>query len=72
MQCFDKYVFNLPLCRPTSVSSVIFLCCRLYVFGGWVPVGDAEDILTTDGVKWVCTNSLSILNLGMTRPIVFL
>ncbi len=39
------------------------------MFGGWVPVGEAEDALTADGVKWVCTNSLSMLNLGMIKNI---
>lgn len=45
------------------------LHCRLYVFGGWVPVGEAEETLAADGVKWICTNSLSILNLGMIKNI---
>ncbi|KAA0720649.1 Host cell factor 2 [Triplophysa tibetana] len=52
---------ELPLPRSLHTSNVIGN--KLYVFGGWVPVGDAEDMLSTDGVKWICTNSLSILNL---------
>uniref|UniRef100_A0A8C1VAW8 Host cell factor C2 n=1 Tax=Cyprinus carpio TaxID=7962 RepID=A0A8C1VAW8_CYPCA len=54
---------QLPLPRSLHTSNVIGN--KLYVFGGWVPVGEAEDALavTADGVKWVCTNSLSMLNL---------
>lgn len=52
---------ELPLPRSLHTSNVIGN--KLYVFGGWVPVKDEEDMLATDGVKWVCTNSLSILNL---------
>ncbi|XP_055046704.2 host cell factor 2 [Misgurnus anguillicaudatus] len=52
---------ELPLPRSLHTSNVIEN--KLYVFGGWVPVEEAQDILATDGVKWVCTNSLSILNL---------
>ncbi|XP_058629865.1 host cell factor 2 isoform X2 [Onychostoma macrolepis] len=52
---------QLPLPRSLHTSNVIGN--KLYVFGGWVPVGEAEDALAADGVKWVCTNSLSMLNL---------
>ncbi|CAM4562637.1 unnamed protein product [Leuciscus chuanchicus] len=50
-----------PLPRSLHTSNVIGN--KLYVFGGWVPVGEAEETLAADGVKWICTNSLSILNL---------
>ncbi|XP_048011499.1 host cell factor 2 isoform X1 [Megalobrama amblycephala] len=50
-----------PLPRSLHTSNVIGN--KLYVFGGWVPVGEAEEALTADGVKWICTSSLSILNL---------
>lgn len=49
------------------ISSYLSCLFRLYVFGGWVPVGEAEDTLHADGVKWVCTDSLSMLNLGMIK-----
>ncbi|XP_018928722.2 host cell factor 2 isoform X1 [Cyprinus carpio] len=52
---------QLPLPRSLHTSNVIGN--KLYVFGGWVPVGEAEDALAADGVKWVCTSSLSMLNL---------
>uniref|UniRef100_A0A671S8C3 Host cell factor 2-like n=1 Tax=Sinocyclocheilus anshuiensis TaxID=1608454 RepID=A0A671S8C3_9TELE len=52
---------QLPLPRSLHTSNVIGN--KLYVFGGWVPIGEAEDALAADGVKWVCTNSLSMLNL---------
>ncbi|XP_077091047.1 host cell factor 2 isoform X2 [Siphateles boraxobius] len=50
-----------PLPRSLHTSNVIGN--KLYVFGGWVPVGEEEETLAADGVKWICTNSLSILNL---------
>ncbi|XP_065121807.1 host cell factor 2 isoform X1 [Paramisgurnus dabryanus] len=52
---------ELPLPRSLHTSNVIGN--KLYVFGGWVPVEEAQDMLANDGVKWVCTNSLCILNL---------
>ncbi|XP_051977060.1 host cell factor 2-like [Xyrauchen texanus] len=52
---------QFPLHRSLHTSNVIGN--KLYVFGGWVPVGETEDTLTSDEVKWVCTNSLSMLNL---------
>ena len=35
----------------------------MYVFGGWIPVpeSDRDNAL---GTEWICTNSLSVLNLG--------
>lgn len=36
----------------------------MYVFGGWVPVVESENKPNALGVEWICTNSLSLLNLG--------
>ncbi|XP_051974921.1 host cell factor 2-like [Xyrauchen texanus] len=52
---------QVPLPRSLHTSNV--MGNKLYVFGGWVPVGETEDTLNSDGVKWVCSNSLSMLNL---------
>ncbi|NP_001314768.1 host cell factor 2 [Danio rerio] len=51
---------QLPLPRSLHTSNVIGN--KLYVFGGWVPIGEEEEALAADGVKWICTNSLSMLN----------
>ncbi|TRY69907.1 hypothetical protein DNTS_015363 [Danionella cerebrum] len=51
---------HLPLPRSLHTSTVIGN--KLYAFGGWVPVGEQEELLAADGVKWICTNSLSMLN----------
>ncbi|KAK2892945.1 hypothetical protein Q8A67_012933 [Cirrhinus molitorella] len=64
----ETMTWTLPLIRgppplPRSLHTSNMIGNRLYVFGGWVPVGEAEDTLATDGVKWVCTDSLSTLNL---------
>lgn len=37
--------------------------CRMYVFGGWIPVPES-DKHNALGTEWICTNSLSVLNLG--------
>lgn len=37
--------------------------CRMYVFGGWIPVPES-DKHSALGIEWICTNSLSVLNLG--------
>lgn len=37
--------------------------CRMYVFGGWIPVPES-DKHTASGTEWICTNSISVLNLG--------
>ncbi|XP_050964392.1 host cell factor 2 [Labeo rohita] len=64
----ETMTWSLPMIRgqlpqPRSLHTSNVIGNRLYVFGGWVPVGEAEDTLHADGVKWVCTDSLSMLNL---------
>lgn len=49
-----------------SLSSLFLsvFAVRMYVFGGWVPVVESENKPNALGVEWICTNSLSLLNLG--------
>lgn len=47
------------MCRSWSFSFLVV--CRMYVFGGWVPAEEKNAV----GAEWTCTNSMSVLNLGM-------
>ena len=38
--------------------------CRMFVFGGWVPLVMDEVKGRQDEKEWKCTNSLACLNLG--------
>lgn len=38
----------------------------MYVFGGWIPVPEA-DRNNSLGTEWICTNTLSVLNLGQSE-----
>ncbi|XP_034433514.1 host cell factor 2 isoform X3 [Hippoglossus hippoglossus] len=51
---------SMPL--PRSLHSASVIENKMYVFGGWIPVpeSDKHNALET---KWICTNSLSVLNL---------
>ncbi|KAL0962814.1 hypothetical protein UPYG_G00345840 [Umbra pygmaea] len=49
-----------PLARSLHSANVIGN--KMYVFGGWVPVSET-DKLNDLGAEWICTNSLSVLNL---------
>lgn len=35
----------------------------MYVFGGWIPIPESDEHSAL-GTEWICTNSLSVLNLG--------
>lgn len=37
----------------------------MYVFGGWIPVPES-DKNNSLGTEWICTNTLSVLNLGQS------
>ncbi|XP_012679011.1 host cell factor 2 [Clupea harengus] len=50
-----------PLSRSLHSTNVIGN--KMYVFGGWVPVVESENKPNALGVEWICTNSLSLLNL---------
>ncbi|CDQ75459.1 unnamed protein product [Oncorhynchus mykiss] len=47
---------------PRSLHSANVIENKMYVFGGWVPVPET-DKPNTLGAEWICTNSLSVLNL---------
>lgn len=51
------------LCVTPDQMTVCPSVCRMYVFGGWIPVPDS-DRHNALGTEWICTNSLSVLNLG--------
>ncbi|XP_076153203.1 host cell factor 2 [Alosa pseudoharengus] len=50
-----------PIARSLHSANVIGN--KMYVFGGWVPVVESENKPNALGVEWICTNSLSLLNL---------
>ncbi|XP_024150389.1 host cell factor 2 [Oryzias melastigma] len=51
-----------PPSLPRSLHSANVIGNKMYVFGGWVPAPEPQRH-TDSAVKWVCTNSLSVLNL---------
>ncbi|XP_024232844.1 host cell factor 2 isoform X2 [Oncorhynchus tshawytscha] len=51
-----------PLPLPRSLHSANVIENKMYVFGGWVPVPET-DKPNALGAEWICTNSLSVLNL---------
>ncbi|XP_030623631.1 host cell factor 2 [Chanos chanos] len=48
---------------PRSMHSANVIGNKMYVFGGWVPVMETENKPNALGVEWICSNSLSVLNL---------
>ncbi|XP_066525198.1 host cell factor 2 [Hoplias malabaricus] len=48
---------------PRSLHSSHVIGNQMYVFGGWVPAQETEGMPDTSGFEWMCTNSLSMLNL---------
>ncbi|XP_029016228.1 host cell factor 2 [Betta splendens] len=63
----DTMVWSMPETRgamtlPRSLHSATVIGNKMYVFGGWIPVpeSDKHNALET---QWICTNSLSVLNL---------
>ncbi|XP_055009397.1 host cell factor 2 isoform X2 [Boleophthalmus pectinirostris] len=51
-------------CRPfpRSLHTANVIGNKMYVFGGWVPIPETEREKAI-GTEWICTNSLSVLNL---------
>lgn len=41
--------------------------CRMFVFGGWVPLVMDDVKVATHEKEWKCTNTLACLNLGMFK-----
>lgn len=44
--------------------------CRMYVFGGWVPLVMDDVKVATHEKEWKCTNTLACLNLGLSNFIL--
>nr|XP_046234685.1 host cell factor 2 [Scatophagus argus] len=47
---------------PRSLHSASVIGNKMYVFGGWIPVPES-DKHNALGTEWICTNTLSVLNL---------
>ncbi|XP_061922636.1 host cell factor 2 [Entelurus aequoreus] len=47
---------------PRSLHSASVIGNKMFLFGGWVPVPESEKQKAA-GMKWICTNALSLLNL---------
>lgn len=63
----DTMVWSMPEARgsrplPRSLHSANVIGNKMYVFGGWVPIPESEKDKAI-GTDWICTNSLSVLNL---------
>ncbi|XP_044199849.1 host cell factor 2 isoform X2 [Thunnus albacares] len=63
----DTMVWSVPETRgstpvPRSLHSAGVIENKMYVFGGWIPVPES-DKPNALGTEWICTNSLSVLNL---------
>jgi hypothetical protein len=49
---------------PRSLHSATLIGCRMFVFGGWVPLFMDDVKVATHEKEWKCTNTLACLNLG--------
>ncbi|CDW53853.1 Kelch 5 and Kelch 1 and Kelch 4 and Kelch 3 domai n containing protein [Trichuris trichiura] len=49
--------------QPRSLHSANIIGNKMYVFGGWVPLGEDENRNTQCEKEWKCTNSLACLRL---------
>ncbi|KAM3587424.1 uncharacterized protein V6R79_004988 [Siganus canaliculatus] len=63
----DTMVWSTPHTRgskplPRSLHSATVIGNNMYVFGGWIPVPESDKHRDL-GTEWICTNSLSALNL---------
>ncbi|XP_074645021.1 host cell factor 1-like [Tubulanus polymorphus] len=48
---------------PRSLHSATVIGCRMFVFGGWVPLVMDDVKVATHEKEWKCTNTLASLNL---------
>ncbi|XP_069694515.1 host cell factor-like isoform X2 [Periplaneta americana] len=48
---------------PRSLHSATLIGCRMFVFGGWVPLVMDDVKVATHEKEWKCTNTLACLNL---------
>ncbi|XP_058480255.1 host cell factor 2 [Solea solea] len=63
----DTMVWSIPETKgciplPRSLHSASVIGNKMYVFGGWIPVPESDNHNAL-GTKWICTNSLNLLNL---------
>ncbi|XP_039892805.1 host cell factor 2 isoform X1 [Simochromis diagramma] len=63
----DTMVWSMPETKgstpfPRSLHSASVIGNKMYVFGGWIPAPESEMHIAL-GTEWICTNSLSVLNL---------
>uniref|UniRef100_A0A5S6QXK1 Fibronectin type-III domain-containing protein n=1 Tax=Trichuris muris TaxID=70415 RepID=A0A5S6QXK1_TRIMR len=49
--------------QPRSLHSANIIGNKMYIFGGWVPLGEDENRNTQCEKEWKCTNSLACLRL---------
>lgn len=59
------YEFSVEYVVLGSSISFNFSLCRMYVFGGWVPLVMDDVKVATHEKEWKCTNTLACLNLGL-------
>ena len=50
--------------HPVVLSCAHVLHCRMFVFGGWVPLVMDDVKVATHEKEWKCTNTLASLNMG--------
>ncbi|XP_035801666.1 host cell factor 2 isoform X2 [Amphiprion ocellaris] len=63
----DTMVWSMPETRgstplPRSLHSASVIRNKMFVFGGWIPVPESDKHIAL-GTEWVCSSSLSVLNL---------
>ncbi|XP_018518260.1 host cell factor 2 isoform X2 [Lates calcarifer] len=63
----NTMVWSMPETRgstplPRSLHSANVIGNKMYVFGGWIPIPESDEHSAL-GTEWICTNSLSVLNL---------
>uniref|UniRef100_A0A3P8UDF7 Host cell factor C2 n=1 Tax=Amphiprion percula TaxID=161767 RepID=A0A3P8UDF7_AMPPE len=63
----DTMVWSMPETRgstplPRSLHSASVIGNKMFVFGGWIPVPESDKHIAL-GTEWVCSSSLSVLNL---------
>ncbi|XP_022073978.1 host cell factor 2 isoform X2 [Acanthochromis polyacanthus] len=63
----DTMVWSMPETRgstplPRSLHSASVIGNKMFVFGGWIPVPESDKHVAL-GTEWICSNSLSVLNL---------
>uniref|UniRef100_A0A1B0D195 Fibronectin type-III domain-containing protein n=1 Tax=Phlebotomus papatasi TaxID=29031 RepID=A0A1B0D195_PHLPP len=49
-----------PVPEPRSLHTATVIGCRMFIFGGWVPLSIP---MSTGEIEWKCTNTLACLNL---------